>query len=465
MVNQVDFYCDIVARIPFEISEMIFQYLPLCQVFQAQRVSKKWQEILASAGMITSLLRQWYRGPDTTPRLPDRLSVYTAASLMAEHVDAYQRGKAFSMSTHAFPSYTDGLNPDFVAYADGLIAWADATDCYICKLLDLKTGNKTSFTTEDRSSISQLALSSSMIAVISMSGKCYLWAFQEQKSFSIRMPSARVMKVLISDKTLVFAFHPQPRWDGAHLEMITWTLHSRRTHASTFKLKGTNPIYFETKVMLDKEGVSVVLFERPLNGGLGEAESVHFTRVSLTGKIRARGVAEGPRRESHEDYARRTRLMQSNQHATIWAFLRNFKNERSPEVVHVRYNFDRNRVEYDIHRIVNFDRGLPMSDLFFHKDVAYYRHYPAKGVALKVIDFSQSTCTDAPMSTLIPWTEMWSQGRQYITYDVRNHYDSMLFGDENFLVNIFNGGVLVWSFDKDVKMANENIAYRMARGR
>lgn len=465
MTDEVDFHCDIVTKVPFEISEMILHYLPLCLVFQAQRVSRRWREILSSPEIVTTLLRSWYPDSDIPSGVPDGLSAREAASLNAEHVVAYKRGNAFSMKTCAFDSSTDGLNADLVAYADGLVAWTDATDCCICRSLNLKTGNRLSFMTEDRSPIRHLTLSSSMIAAISMSGKCYLWTFLEQKSMSLRMPSARVTKLMLSDISLVVAFHPHYTEGVARIEMITWTINSQRTHSFSLDLRGIHLNSLETKLLLDKKGASVLLFERPLDGGIGELEYIHFTRASLTGVIRAQGVAEGPRRQSHEDYAKRTVPAQTNQYATIWAFVRNFrKNERAVEFVRVRYDFDWDRVVFDTHLIKGFDHSHAMSDMFFFKDVAYYRHYRTDSARLRVIDFDQSICSQAPMSTLVSWSESRPHDGLNIFDCMEDDYDSLLFGDENFLVNILRGGILAWSFDKNVKMVDENTAYRVARG-
>lgn len=464
MTDNVDFHCDIVAKVPCEISEMILQYLPLRQVFQAQRVSHRWRDILASPGVVTAVLWSWYPASDPILGVRDGLSAKTVALLNAEHVDAYRSGNAFSMSTLDFEVFPDDLNSDLVAYADGVVAWTDARDCYICRSLDVKTGTRLSFVTGDRSPIRHLAISSSMIAAISTSGKCFLWTFREQMSVSLRMPSARVTKIMLSSNSLVVAFHPRFMGDGLQIEMITWTLNSQCTHSFWLSLHGFDLKFLETKLLLDKQGASVVLLERDLDGGIGEIESVHFTRAGLTGVIHARGTAQGPRRESLEDYAKHTILAQTNQYATAWAFVGNASgNDSSAKFVRVRYDFDRDRVEFDTRLIKGFDRSHAMSDMFFYKDAAYYRHYLIAHPLLRVIDFDQSVCSRAPMSTLISWYDSWPQKGLNKEYRISNHYRSLLFGDENFLVNIFNGGMVVWSFDKDTTMVDENTAYREAR--
>ena len=98
MIDQVSFYCDIVANLPVEITALILQYLPLYQVFQAQRVSQKWRLILSSAQMVDSLLHPWYSGSSASLFIPDNLPESTVASIKAEHVDAYRTGNPFSLS-------------------------------------------------------------------------------------------------------------------------------------------------------------------------------------------------------------------------------------------------------------------------------------------------------------------------------------------------------------------------------
>lgn len=462
MSDEVDLHYDIVAKVPLEITEMILQYLPICQVFRAQRVSRRWREILASPRMVTNLLRSWYPDSDTPSNVPDELSAKTAISLNAEHVDAYKSGRAFILKVSAFRDFTDGLNCDIIAYADGLVAWTDAAECCICRSLDLKSGNTLSFITEDRSPIRHLALSSSMIAAMSTSGKCYLWTFQEQKSMSLRMPSARVKKVMLSKNSLVVAFYPRLTEDGALVEIITWTLNSQRTYSFSLSLNGNDLNSLETKLLLDEKGESVILLERSLDGCI---EYIRFTRANLTGVIRAQGVAEAPLSNSHEDVTRTTILAQSNQFATLWAFLGEFGNdEGSLEFVRVRYDFDRDRLDFDTRLIKGFGRSDPMSDFFFFKDVAYYRQYCGQSLLLRVVDFDQSICSEAPMSTLISHRDSWLQDRLITFYKIADHCESLLFGDENFLLNVFHGGIMVWNFDKNVTMVAENRLYRIARG-
>ena len=100
MIDAVTFHCDLVGQLPVEITAMILQYLPLHQVFQAQRVSRKWRIILSSAQMVDNLLHAWYPGPSAPLSIPDHLSESAVASIKAEHVDAYRTGNPFSMRFH-----------------------------------------------------------------------------------------------------------------------------------------------------------------------------------------------------------------------------------------------------------------------------------------------------------------------------------------------------------------------------
>jgi len=462
MIDEVDLHCDIVAKVPFEISEMILQYLPLDQVFRAQRVSRKWRETLASPKIVANHLRSWYPDSDT-PGVPDGLSETIAASLKAEHVDAYQRGKAYIMENYSFGTFIDDLDRDLVAYADGVVAWIEGTERCMCRSLDLKTGNELSFRTDDSTPIIHIALSSSMIAAMGSAGMCYLWTFREQKSMSLRIPPALRMEVLLSDNSLVVPFYPTFPSGGAQVEIITWTLNGQRTHSFSLALNRIGGNDIETKFLLDKEGASFILLERPRVGCTGEIEYVHFTRASLTGVILAQGLAEGPRRGYHEDNVRENILARTYQHATTWAFVIFSSNESSSEFVRVRYDFDRDRVEFDTHLIKDIDRSNAMSEFFFSKNAAYYRHNWFGREVLRVIDFSDSICTQAPMSTLLSSSESWPQQGLEEFYSARDGCVSLLDGDENFLVDFNNKGMLVWSFDKSVRIFNQDPFFRLRR--
>ena len=62
LIEDVNFHCDIVGKLPLEICLSIFQHLELYQTFQAQLVSRRWAEILTSRPVVDSVMKSWYQG-------------------------------------------------------------------------------------------------------------------------------------------------------------------------------------------------------------------------------------------------------------------------------------------------------------------------------------------------------------------------------------------------------------------
>ena len=146
-IEEVDLYCDVIAELPLEISQMILQYLPIHQTFQARRVSSKWRQILSSAQTVGPLLQYWLPKGDVGLglRIPEGVSSESIASLKAEHVDAYRTGHAFTYASHEWDCFTYDFAPGHVAYAEGFMAWVAEGQSSLVKTLDLKPGQKESF--------------------------------------------------------------------------------------------------------------------------------------------------------------------------------------------------------------------------------------------------------------------------------------------------------------------------------
>lgn len=119
-------------ELPVEIRDMVLQYLPMNHCFRMRSVSRKWNAILSLPKTVDALLKWWYPNPDSEKLpsdVPEGLSLEAAASLKAEHVDAFRTGRPFAMMTHDLRCFPKGLEARHIAYADGVFAWIDRTDC------------------------------------------------------------------------------------------------------------------------------------------------------------------------------------------------------------------------------------------------------------------------------------------------------------------------------------------------
>jgi len=79
---------DIIGKLPLELVHYIFQRLPLYQLFQAQRVSRQWCEVLSAPQTVDLLLRPWFLKAETPTFLRHGSSTKAMSSKKAEYVDA-----------------------------------------------------------------------------------------------------------------------------------------------------------------------------------------------------------------------------------------------------------------------------------------------------------------------------------------------------------------------------------------
>lgn len=98
-VQNIRYPTDIFTKLPFELSQMIAQYLGLSNAIRARAVSKDWLNILVSYQTTQCLLRPWHDTGCLTLRIPDGLSENAVSSLKAEHISAYRTGTAFDRLT------------------------------------------------------------------------------------------------------------------------------------------------------------------------------------------------------------------------------------------------------------------------------------------------------------------------------------------------------------------------------
>ena len=471
-IDMVDLRFDIIAKVPLEISQMILQFLPLYQIFQIRRVSSTWKQILSSPQTMQLLLQSWYptQTPDTPLHIPQGLSENAILSLKAEHIDAYRTGHAFSYTTYDWNSfwnsYDYGFNPRRVTYANGVLAWADTTDGGSVRSLDLKNGHELSFIPDARTLISAIAMSSSMIAAVS-AGRCHVWTLGAGDHNTLRLPSARFTHIAVSGGSL--AVTTSYTWPA--VEVVTWTLQDRVT--SSFSLP-VSPKTSNRSTMLDSQGVSFILFSQAYNQyGNEEPQGFHFIRTSLSGGILAQGFLEYP--DSNLSFrSMNMHPKETRGHVILFTLYKPCcEIVGSWELSLISYDFEKDRLETCTLQITDprlaHEHGL---EIFYWKDVAYIRKFRgrAKGrPSLMILDLQESTYrkarTDFPADSLVNEPDSQSafnpdEGED--EYDYLERHDCFL-GDDIFLINANRRGFCVWNFDKNIKMIDENLAYKVER--
>lgn len=465
-IEEVDFHCDIIAKLPLEISQLILQYLPLYQIFWARRVSPKWKQILSSAHIENLLLQDWYpkRDVDQSLQTPTGLPAESVASLKAEHIDAYRTGHAFSYARHEWDCFARGLDRDLVAYADGVMAWVDTTGSHFVKLLDFKTGEKWSFMPEARTNVYAIAMSSSMVAALGLA-RCDVWTFRTGDHYSLRFPSAR-SEIAVSGESLAIVHVAWLDRASRRAEVVTWRLRDQKTSSFSIiispKERGHHCMF---KMMLDNKGESLLLFDllliEPVHSTYQDDESAHFfyIRTSLNGNVLTQGIIDAPDMKGYQLFSGEAVPMEANGHAVICSFVqRQCGEDDLSELILVCYSFQKDALEVRTQVVtglcVNADT---VYDLFVWKDVAFYVANRNNRLGLRVIDLQESTCTEARTDFSVDAQS--SHQRKHDDYEP----EVLSFGDETFLINVFLQGFYVWCFDTNVRMFNEETSYKEER--
>lgn len=471
-VEDVDFSCDVVAKLPLEIRLLIFQYLPLYQYFQARRVSQRWSELLGPKVASDCLLRTWYHGDSSISRLSDSSSDYNP-SVLAEHVDAYRRGYPFSMMVQSYieAPLPPRPYPAEVLYADGVLVWTDVEDRAKIRCIYLINGVQSVLVSPNREAIIKIAVSASMIAATTRAGKAYVWELpitQKSSPKTIQLPSNRAYKPVASAKTLVILHRILDGHRGGFVLTI-FTLETFRCDQLVVPLHSKDPI--ENEILLTRDGKSILLFEDgPVFGpGVGH---VYFTRLNLKGEILASGGVGYPDTFYYDLQTLRTQTLAAESCSTIWACLKR-QNEYNIDTVFVSWKLV--RVIYDISQdqlviktqiIDGLDAGeQDVSGLFIWKDVAYCRGHSNDGFGVCVLDLTNSTCQLAEFHTehINPWPFHCDQESvEEHSYGL-NSMVSTFQGDETFLIDFRYAGAIIWCFDKDIQMANEDDEFRRLR--
>ena len=459
-IEAIDMHCDILTKLPLEISQLILRYLPLHQIFQARRVSSKWKQLLSTAQMVNSLMRDWYPQPgiESDLHIPAGLSAERVASLKAEHIDAYRTGNAFKYAKLSCEDLSQSIDSNRLAYADGMMAWVDETDPECVRILDLKTGQEWSFLPENRPYIHAIAISSSM-AVLLGSSRCYVLSLKTGYNYFLRLPSDRTASIAVSGESLAIVYCDGYNEKCQHTSALTWTLKNQKTSSFALPFSLQRRAY---SIMLDKRGETLLLFRWASVDDSQGSMRFHYVRSSLDGSILAQGVISADLKD-YWDRSGNFGPMEVNEQAVIWSFGKpQPEGGDSDELMLIYYNFKEDQLEVR-KQIV---RGLRIKHQvvqctqspFFHwKDIGYFLDYSHKRRSLRLVDFQDSTCSEAKMGT-----PRGTQGFDKALF-LEKDLSVALFGDETFLVAVFGGGFCVWCFDANTQMFDEDIAFQEQR--
>ena len=405
-----------------------------------------------------SQLRDWFpKGDDGVGLwIPEGVSSESIASLKAEHVDAYCTGHAFTYASHTWDCCDCDSLLGQVAYAQGVMAWIAGDHHSLVKSLDLRTGQKRSFLSGDRTLLVALAMSSSMVVALSLEG-CHVWSLTSGENHFLRYRGSDFAAgfVSVSDKSFACAYPKYATGEEHGFNVLTWTLKDQRP--SLFFLAIPTETNAQS-IMLDRNGETLLFFYVSRSGA---PMQYCYSRTNLDGDGLAQGVIEIPSLKTYHDCSFYAVPTEANGRAVIWSLAKPPREVRNfSELLLICYNFQENRLEIRAQMVDGLGRGgmniNTTSHLFYWKDAAYYLDHESGSCFsnFRVVDLQELTCSDAKMDIPTSTSDMhvhhWEHG-------------PLLFGDETFLITTFGPCLGVWCFDRNVQLFNEDIDYKENR--
>ena len=368
-----------------------------------------------------------------------------------------------------------------VAFADDILAWIHDRGRWIC-LLYVEFGTDYCLVPPNREILNRIAVSASMVAATTNSGKCHVWklplASHEPDHFPIQLMSAFVQQIEVSGSSLAILHAlPQCFSNKTKVEITTWTMGSQKTIHFSAKLHRRHIGFInciensERRIILDSTGTYVSLFEKTQS-------SMYHTRFDLKGQIQSQSSLDNVMSQLNEFDTSEicdssgSQSSDGNGCSTLWSFVQ----LQSPEwkccgdlsctkLIRIRWNSGLDHLEIRSDVIHGFGSDLQYTDLFYWKNVVYFRgRKRVKTANLELLDLDESTVRSAVMDLIdtnfdpvnIDLVNTDSDGADTYKADFSN---SDFLGNELFLINISSSGFIVWCFDKNVIMEKRSRPY------
>ena len=395
---------DVFGRLPLELSQRISQYLQLYQIFQARRVSKRWNVILSSPYIVESMfLRPWYTEEKSSLHIPEGLSESAVVSLKAEHIDAFCNGRAFSVANFDIEGFAESSFYDFIVYANGILAWP-TTDGTGVRLKCLASGKSVTLASPDGTAIQYIELLGHfLVATTDLNNICYVWKLLDGiQSIKMLEPLSFasdpfILDVVMSDSRLAICY--EERTGKSRLTSVDTT--TRETHDFEIRLKRSSLEPLDDFKILDTPGgKSLVYFERVL----GSSSYVYFTTVSMNGTVESQGHVKLPDIEgygSHDETAGVSPQLSGC--VTLWSYHRHLPSavNDGPDLwVLLRICYVKDHLEVRERTIEHIGKIPPRvsTDLFWWKEVVYIGNDLDEQGKLEVMDLRESTWKPAATS-------------------------------------------------------------------
>ncbi|SMR48790.1 unnamed protein product [Zymoseptoria tritici ST99CH_1E4] len=194
---------DILPTLPMELIIELLDHLPFFESFRLQRVCRSWRATFSQEAVVRASLIAWEsHSPSDSARGPNYLTSQTNAAKL-RHVKAMRCGRPFSQASYtelnvfrdSFRGQTIKDDPPQLKGTRLAFIRRPQQGCNSVVLRDLTTGHATTLYGDARETIMNIALSSTLIAFTSHSGKLYTQDFTSGSPVrkSVRLPSATIM--------------------------------------------------------------------------------------------------------------------------------------------------------------------------------------------------------------------------------------------------------------------------------
>ena len=474
LLEKTEFRYDIVANLPTELVPLVFHHLGLSQSYRCRHVSRRWHELLSSEQVVKALLHPWNATEDLPLRISGGSPPHSVLDIQAEHQDAFRTGKP--SSSIRIPHGQDP-SPDMDslihAYSDGFLSWVERSEgCDRICLYELETSTLCHFIPPERESIDEIILSGKLLAAMTTSARCYIWAHRTSSlPYSLRLPSRCPITFHLSDSSFVLLQTPPDLttkpFTYEHGEIVVWKMQESavdkrgevtlRAGVSMIPIRlpcGTS-IQCWYDITLDKGQQNIVLTESMFNTN----ERTHTFKIlhfNISGTQVFEGSLERPYATDITWSVHESNFKYKQRFFEIWMFTNvdhdgpelSLHSSQKTTITHLRYSMDRRVIQLIEQKNVSHRHHLPawkMKGLYLWKWIGYSeepRLNADKEVSyqVKVLDFRNDMCVEAQVGAYR-----------------RDDSTISFLGDEIFLIRITSTYFEVLCFDKHREMAGQTI--------
>ncbi|KAL8715919.1 MAG: hypothetical protein Q9220_000586 [cf. Caloplaca sp. 1 TL-2023] len=421
-------------------------------------------------------------------RIPPGSSPKTVLALKSEHIQSFTTGNPFSMmqSNWKVASSGEREGPLQVAYSNGRLAWID-TSLNVVHLKNLEFGHETLFATPNREKVDGICMSSDLVAVYTVSGRCYAWNCVTGAPSSLQLRSAWVYTIKANGEIVVIHHGLEGTSPSVSTIWHVVTGKTRSIEVPLSKWPSRPHEWYDLHVAKD----SAVFFELIR----GPPDELLFLHYAFDGKIIAKGTSGPIPRSFRSGYfslsthpepeavstvpVRQLDLIHiQDEKQTAFRKLRKTVVEESRGIIRLVYNLQ-------THRLLDPQfSATPCSDLevnhckenglFIWKNIAHrcciFNDSPVSaGYDLQHQSLVDGYCNRLDFDLWDRFDENWPEkpfkNLQLTFYGSSGKEPIWFCGDEIYMIRVYPSGFTVFCFDKNIRMAGEHRKFREKRGK